>query len=917
MSGGQSADFFTGLAKVIIKVFIPDISSLAICASENTYFSHPRLRGERHCKPSRCPAFVDRDRSMQSHRRHERSRLLMCMRWLLLCLCSAVVSVAYAEDAETSEINMTRRSMENQRSHPYTHPCSPSLFDGMDAKERKCKEATTTSELRNLLLQANVNRTKECDEVFEAVIEGTHWRDALLKERSRFNLRSWNSNFEYLLRSSLLIILDESRLVLQERSWPRDQESVFCRQARADVNRQLESLSDSVGALESSLQILFGNESLSQSRPSVNDKIKCTKLAIGVGDCVLSLTHARARNIRANCTQPYQRLITSANDDNTTTSSDNASCSYLLNVKKVEKAIHHLRASTCLLQTFHKLLSHLVFVALSNELLRLSTFGRRVGVPSRRKIVFSGTSMVCKAAFEKKDTTTHLYSQYHHRYFEDDEVEMKSAVTFLYAWLKSTRPSFALLAGIAEDRNAPYLTMVLNTTQSNKSSLYPLLCAQKHCPHPLTETKDPSHSITEEVKGELVQTLLSFAPPSLHLSRRRNSSQPFCGHECRDPTLAEDDVDKIYAASAVSGVLSLVISVAAVATLFLFRKRSSCVIPPIHLTIYMNIALFPLACLIAVSSWHPSWRRIACFDDGILRWKEPRSFNSCAVVAAISMFFLNTFSFIIPLMALKWHNLAKKVSSDMRAFRRKNSSSKLEIILFFCALALSGLFTGLGLSRKNVMGSSALFVACFPGVDTFLYFVGIPFMGSSLVATSALFVAARKIFARLHSSRQHREFLRMDSSLRRFRRASVQSSTSVKSFASIKSIRSIGKSDSKSQRRRKRVTARLKMLINVFLLDIAAVIMVTVVMILNITLSWADSREDDHRLSNFLHCLVSSCRAEDCRPLALRYHFPPMAVVTPLSVLLGIAACTLPVFFVYRKVYLAEISKLYLKLTTR
>ena len=856
---------------------------------------------------------------MQSHRRHERCRLLMCMRWLLLCLCSAVVSVAYAEDAETSEINMTRRSVENQRSHLYTHPCSPSLFVGMVAKARKCKEAATTSELRNLLLQANVNRTKECDEVFEAVIEGTHWRDALWKKRSRFNLTSWNSNFEYVLRSSLLIILDESRLVLQERSWPRDQESVFCTQARADINRQLESLSDSVGALESSLQTLFRNESLSQSRPSVNDKIKCTKLAIGVGDCVLSLTHARARNIRANCTQPSQRRMTAATDDNTTTSSDNAGCSYLLNVKKVEKAIHHLRASTCLLQTLRKLLSHLVFVALSNELLRLSTFGRRVGVPSRRKIVFSGTSMVCKAAFEKRDTTTQLYSQDHHRYFGDDELEVKSAITFLYAWLKSPQPYFALLASIAEDHNAPYLTvtMILNTTQSNKRALYPLLCAQKHCPHPLTETKDPSHSITEEVKGQLVETLLSFAPRSLHLSRRRNSSQPFCGHVCRDPTLAENDVDKIFAASAVSGVLSLVITVAAVATLFLFRKRSSSVIPPIHLTIYMNIVLFPLACLIAVSSWHPSWRQIACFDDGILRWKEPRSFNSCAVVAAISMFFLNMLSFILPLLALKWHNLAKKVSSDTRAFRRKNSWSKLEIIMFFGALGLSGLFTGLGLSRKNVMGSSALFVACFPGVDTFLYFVGIPFMGSSLVATSALFIAARKIFTRLHASRQHRDFFRRDSSLRRFRRASVQSSTSVKSSASIKSIRSIRKSDRKSQRRRKRVAARLKMLINVFLLDIAAVIMVTVVIILNITLSWADSRDDGHRLSNYLHCLVSSCRAEDCRPLALRHHFPPMAVVTPLSILLGIAACTLPVFFVYRKVYLAEISKLCLKLTTR
>ena len=136
--------------------------------------------------------------------------------------------------------------------------------------------------------------------------------------------------------------------------------------------------------------------------------------------------------------------------------------------------------------------------------------------------------------------------------------------------------------------------------------------------------------LTKRQETHNMDSLLIYASPWLGLTLNDNSSRPFCGHGCQSPTLSEADWNMVSITNRVAGTISLIM-IAALAALFLFQKRQTHIIQPLHLTIYTNLSLLPLAYLTLMSGVRGTWKSIACFDDGVLRFNEPTSFNSCSI----------------------------------------------------------------------------------------------------------------------------------------------------------------------------------------------------------------------------------------------------------------------------------------------
>ena len=560
----------------------------------------------------------------------------------------------------------------------------------------------------------------------------------------------------------------------------------------------------------------------------------------------------------------------------------------------------------------------MAFVAQVNSPLRSAIFGENTRSVSFNGFIRAAHSMVCMAVLEWNQAT-YPPTLENPSALREETIEVTSTTLFLFAWLRSPHSAFTLLMRIAEEHKLhnPNATTEINSSkleQGLQTSVNQQLCTRFDCPYPLIKTLDSSHSYLENFKKFTMDTLLIYASPWLGLTQIHNSTLPFCGHVCKSPVLSDAEMNTVSIANKVSGTISLVIMIAALGVLFLFRKRQAHIIEPLHLTIYMNLSLLPLVCLTLVSGIRETWRRIACFDDGVLRFNEPTSFNTCSISAGVLIFFYNLYSFMMPVMALKWYNLAKKVSSDTPKLRRGNTWSKWEVLLFAGGLGLSTTFTAIGLSRRDITGSPVA-APCSPSTWTFLYVCGIPFIISSAVALLALLFALHKILLRLNASREYRKvFNRSCTLLKSFQRPSVQSAASSNSFFNGL-IKSIATHVDVRRTRRRSTTSSLRMLIKVFLIDIIIDLMIMVALSVNIVTSWAKSRDEERKIPEYLLCLGSSCRAEDCQTVT--NSFPVMAVGTPVVLCLGIAASTLPVFFIYRRTYLAEISRLLRKLKGR
>ena len=582
-----------------------------------------------------------------------------------------------------------------------------------------------------------------------------------------------------------------------------------------------------------------------------------------------------------------------------------------------DQTLETLTKKICLVQTLSNLNAVQSFIGRSGSFLRRLAFGHQNPTQSRQAYQVSARKLICHSAIEEGALENITGSD-----TKDPETEdVVATTTFLSSWWSSPCHEFQLMKNITSRfsfmKKDAVLTIAVDQDRKvsvkaeggprNLSIRENQLCIHRTCDYPFKYTNSASHSPLEKLKDKVISTLVATAPRWIGLARHMKSTPPYCGLVCKDILVKDIHTSQANNLRKVIGYPTLVLSCALILFLSLCRKRQK--MPPLRLTLYTNISVIPLLILLLITTDTPLFAKVACFGDNVARFDESTSVNLCTAFAFAFVFFWNLTNGLLVLVAYKWYVLAKKLTGKGTNVSEGTFTCPEALILFF-SIALSFMMAYLSLSPKVVV---TVMGPCLPKPQQALWFIAVPFGATSLVCLSALLFGVVKLVPRMRESKSFRKSWSIRSILIRPSVSSDQSSVSVQSNAA--SAEPETRSNLPRRTRRKKNAVVLMRLIKTLLANSAGILLLGTLLTIVIGFQVKGMDRKFEQLKQLFLCRVMSCRASACPPIP--FFLPHYSFVGMAAFSVGALSTSIPLLYLYRKVYLAEVKSVYRKLKTR